>query len=250
MRKPFLAGNWKMNHDRKAATDFAGALKKGLGDAPSKADLAVFPPYPYLMPLAETLAGSGVEVGAQEMHEQDAGAFTGAVSASMILDAGCTLVLIGHSERRLYFQETDAGVNHKVKKALAKGLKPVMCIGETLEQREGGETEAVILRQLEGGLEGLSSPETLTVAYEPVWAIGTGKTASPEQAQQVHGRIRAWLSERFGTEADDTRILYGGSVKPGNVKELMAQTDVDGGLVGGASLRADSFLDIIQNGLG
>ncbi|MHC5039162.1 MAG: triose-phosphate isomerase, partial [Planctomycetota bacterium] len=198
MRKPFLAGNWKMHHTRVSAAEFVETFLAGLRDAAKGADLALFPAYPLLPALAEALAGSGVAVGAQEMHEADQGAFTGAVSAAMILDAGATHVLIGHSERRQLFGETDAGVNGKLKKALASGLSPVLCIGETLAERERGETEGVVLGQLEKGLAEIGEPGPLTVAYEPVWAIGTGHTAAPAQAQEVHALIRRWLGERFG----------------------------------------------------
>lgn len=249
MRKPYIAGNWKMNQDRKASLEFAKALKAGLGDALSRADVAVFPPYPYLAMLSEAFAGSGVEVGAQEMHEKDSGAFTGAVSASMIKDCGCAQVLIGHSERRQYFGEDDAGVNRKLKKALDAGLKPVVCVGETLDEREGGDTEKVVLGQLEGGLAGLEAPGPLVLAYEPVWAIGTGRTATPAQAQAVHALIRGWLGERFGAAGAEIRVLYGGSVKPDNIAEIMKGEDVDGALVGGASLKADAFLGIVKNAL-
>jgi triosephosphate isomerase len=236
-----------MHHDRQSALAFAETLKAGLGGALTKADVAVYPAYPYLLPLAEALASTGVWVGAQEMHEAEKGAFTGAVSASMVLDAGGTSVLIGHSERRQLFGETDEGTRRKVAAALKAGLKPVLCVGETLPQREAGETERVVLSQLEGGLEGVDDPGPLVLAYEPVWAIGTGKTATPDQAQEVHGVIRKWWAKRFGADAAGVRILYGGSVKPGNVSALMAQEDVNGGLVGGASLEAGSFLDIVRN---
>ncbi|MHC4777786.1 MAG: triose-phosphate isomerase [Planctomycetota bacterium] len=249
MVKPFLAANWKMNHTRASAMEFARALKEGLGDRAERADVAVFPPYPFLAELSGALEDSKAAVGAQEMHAADSGAYTGAVSASMILDAGATMVLVGHSERRQIFGETDEGANEKMKKALAAGLKPILCIGETLEQREAGETEKVVLTQLGGGLDGVEDPAMLVLAYEPVWAIGTGKTATPKQAQEVHALIRGWLAERYGNPGRSVQILYGGSVKPGNVKELMAGEDVCGGLIGGASLEAGSFLDIIRNAL-
>lgn len=247
--KPFLAGNWKLNHDRASTLSFADALVRGEGDWKGRADVAVFPPYPYLAVLADALAGTDVGIGAQEMHEEDSGAFTGAVSSSMILDTGCTLTLVGHSERRQIFHETDEGTNRKVKKALSVGLNPVLCVGETLPQREAGETEKVVLSQLEGGLAGVGESSSLIVAYEPVWAIGTGKTATPEQAQEVHALIRGWLKDRYGNTGATLRILYGGSVKPGNIRALLEGEDVGGGLIGGASLEAGMFMEIVRNAL-
>jgi triosephosphate isomerase len=249
MRKPLLAGNWKMNHTRATALAFAKALREGLGGAGARADVALFPPFPYLAPLAEALKGSGVAVGAQDIHWEDPGAFTGAVSASMVLDCGGTMTLVGHSERRQLFGETDAAVNRKVKKALASSLVPVLCVGETLPEREAGRTEAVVRTQLEGGLAGIDDAGPLAIAYEPVWAIGTGKTATPAQAQEVHALIRAWLATRYPKAGDGVRILYGGSVKPNNIAEIRKGRDIDGALVGGASLEAPSFLGIVKNAL-
>lgn len=212
-------------------------------------EIVVCPPFISLHAVKDMLAGSRIGLGAQNLYWEKSGAFTGEVSAPMLKSVGCTYVIIGHSERRTYFGETDETVNKRIFAALAEGLKPIVCIGETLEEREAGKTFEVIKRQVEGGLANLSVEQmaTVVIAYEPVWAIGTGKTATPAQAQEVHAFIRKLLNDIFGqTTAEATRIQYGGSVKPDNAAELMAQPDIDGALVGGASLKADSFEKIIK----
>jgi triosephosphate isomerase len=217
----------------------------GLNDV----EIVVAPPFTSLAAARKAIGSSGIGLCGQNLHWEENGAFTGEISAAMLLDAGCRWVIIGHSERRLYFGETDETVNKRLKAALSAGLKPIVCVGETLEQREAGRTEKVVSGQLEGGFSGVdgsSFPDTV-IAYEPVWAIGTGKTATVEQAQEIHALIRGRLSTKYGGEkADGTRILYGGSVKPGNAGELLASPDIDGALVGGASLKADDFSAIIR----
>ena len=215
----------------------------------SGVDIVVAPPFTSLAAARKAIGSSGIGLAAQNVHWEAKGAFTGELCAAMLLDAGCGWVIIGHSERRQQFGETDETVNKRLKAALAAGLKPIVCVGETLDQREAGKTDEVITAQLEGGfsaVEGESFPVTV-IAYEPIWAIGTGKTATVEQAQEIHALIRNWLTGRYGAEkAATTRILYGGSVKPGNAGELMASPDIDGALVGGASLKADDFSAIIR----
>ena len=247
-RKPYLAGNWKMNLDRRSALELARALQDGVGSSTDR-DVAVFPSFVYLDEVARALAGSPIRVGAQNMCDEDSGAFTGEVSADMLLDVGCTTVVLGHSERRHLYGESNELVNNKVLHALAKGLEVVLCVGETREEREGGTTESVTGSQTTVGLQGVSAADMqrVTLAYEPVWAIGTGLTASPAQAGEVHTYLRGVLGGLFDDQtADAVRIQYGGSVKPDNVSELMAVANVDGALVGGASLKADSFLKIIH----
>jgi len=249
MRRLFIAGNWKMNKDLAGAVELSAALKAGAGDR-TDLDVGVFPPYVYLPAVVDALRGSRIIVGAQNLHPEPKGAFTAEVSGPMILDVGATHVIIGHSERRRLFGETDEGVNLKLKAALGCGLKPIVCIGETLEQREAGSTEQVVAAQLEGALRDLTVEQArgLVLAYEPVWAIGTGVTATPQQAQEVHAFIRSRLVERFTPDvAASVRIQYGGSVKPTNAADLLGQEDIDGALVGGASLDADSFLRIINS---
>ncbi|MEZ4700418.1 MAG: triose-phosphate isomerase [Rhodothermales bacterium] len=245
----FIAGNWKMNTD----VSSAGALAASICDrvaAGTRTRVAVCPPYVSLESVGRTLdqKASPVKLGAQDMHFEDNGAFTGAISASMLASVGCTYVILGHSERRQFFGETDETVNRKVLKAMGAGLIPIVCIGETLEEREAGEVEEVVGRQVRAGLAGVSvdSADRLVLAYEPVWAIGTGRTASPEQAQDVHAFIRGLLINQFGEATGRAiHILYGGSMKPSNAEELLGQKDVDGGLIGGASLKADDFYGII-----
>ena len=248
MRKPFVAGNWKMNMSAADTAAFITAFKARIG--PEKnIDIAICPPFPYLVPVFTHLKGSGIKLGAQNMHWEEKGAFTGEVSAAMLKDAGCTYIIIGHSERRQYFGETDRLVNRKIRKAVEKGLRPIVCVGETLEQRESGETDAVVCGQLEGALMDIEGGglDTVTLAYEPVWAIGTGKTATAEQAQAVHRSIRGWIKERYDKRIADTiRIQYGGSVRPDNAADMVSQPDIDGALVGGASLDADDFAAIIE----
>ncbi|RMH65355.1 MAG: triose-phosphate isomerase [Bacteroidetes bacterium] len=243
-----IAGNWKMNTDLPAAVALAEAVVKEVGD-PGDVQVAVCPPFISLAAVHEVVDGSPVRLGAQNMHFEEQGAYTGEVSAAMLTSVGCTYVILGHSERRQYFGETDALVNQKVKQARRHGLVPIVCIGETLDQREAGEAEAVVRTQVAGALEGIDveDPSTLVLAYEPVWAIGTGRTATPEQAQAMHAFIRGLLRERYGeATAAAIHVLYGGSMKPGNAAELLAQADVDGGLIGGASLKAADFAAIVR----
>jgi len=246
-RRPILAGNWKMNLLTAEAKELATSLAAQVGDVNDR-DVVLIPPYTTLPVVREAIAGTKIALGAQNGHAETSGAYTGEVAMPMIAEAGCVYVIIGHSERRQYYGETNASCNAKIKAALAADLKPIYCIGETLEQREAGETLAVIEKQLTEGLADFQAAELepLVLAYEPIWAIGTGKTATPEQAQEVHRAIRDWLQKHLGEEAAaGLRIQYGGSVKPDNVDVLMACADVDGALVGGASLKADSFARIV-----
>ena len=246
MRKKFVAGNWKMHGSLQKNAALLERIK--LGAAGLVCDIAVCAPYPYLGQVQQQLSGSVVAWGAQSVSEHGAGAFTGEVSASMLVEFGCRYVLVGHSERRNLFGESDSVVADKFFAAQKMGLVPVLCVGETLAERESGETFAVVARQLAAvlGRMGASVLESAVIAYEPVWAIGTGVTASPGQAQEVHAAIRAEVAKLDGKVAGDVRILYGGSVKPENAKELFAQADIDGGLIGGAALVADDFLAICQ----
>jgi triosephosphate isomerase len=249
MRPLFIAGNWKMNpNTAEAAVALAEAVKAGVGQA-TDVRVAVCPPSVFLHAVDRALAGSPIGLGGQNMHWKADGAYTGEVSGAMLNDVGCTHVILGHSERRHGLGETDAQVNAKLHAALGVGLIPIVCVGETREEREAGQTEDVVTGQLAGSLAGLS-PEQMAgtvLAYEPVWAIGTGLTATPAQAQEVHAFIRGWLGTTFG-EATAARVVvqYGGSVKPENAGELLARPDIDGALVGGASLKADDFLGIIK----
>ncbi|MDZ7332287.1 MAG: triose-phosphate isomerase [candidate division KSB1 bacterium] len=248
MRKKIIAGNWKMNKTGAEAATFARDLKiKTLNI--HKTEIVVCPPFTAIDSVYNILKDSRIKLGAQNVHWEAAGAFTGEVSAGMIEAAGCKYVIIGHSERRQYFGETDVTVNKKIKQTLTTTLSPIVCIGETLDQRQAGQTEAVINHQIRAGLAGLSKEqmERIVLAYEPVWAIGTGVTATPQQAEQVHLFIRQLLTELFDRSiADRTAILYGGSVKPDNIHELLNQPDIDGGLIGGASLKVDSFVEMIK----
>ena len=244
MRKKLVAGNWKMHGSRSMATALVNEIADG---KPASIDVAVFPPFPYLAELASQYAGSGLGIGAQDVSEhQGQGAYTGEVSAAMLADVGAQWALVGHSERRHYHGESDELVARKFAAAKAGGLTPILCVGETLEQHEAGEAKAVIARQLQAvlALNGVASFDTAVIAYEPVWAIGTGRTATPELAQQVHAFIRSQLEKEDVIIARLTRLLYGGSVKAANAAELFAQADVDGGLIGGASLTASDFLGI------
>ena len=248
MRKAFIAGNWKMFKTASETAVLAEELKKCLAGV-DDIDIAVFPSFLSVPKAVEVLKGSNIMVGTQNMHFEDSGAFTGEVAASMIKESGATLVVLGHSERRHVFGETDEMINKKLKKALTAGLRPILCIGEKLEEREANKTEDVLKSQLNGSLEGLSMEdmEKVVIAYEPVWAIGTGKTATPEQAENAHVYVRKVLSEMFSEDiASGTVIQYGGSVKPDNVDELMACENIDGALVGGASLKPESFERIIK----
>jgi len=248
MRRLYVAGNWKMNTTRQAGTELASAIAaKVPSDSP--VDVLVAPPFPYLVPVKESLAGSGVMLGAQNAYYESSGAFTGEVAVEMLQDVGCDAVILGHSERRHVLGETDEVINRKVVASLEKGLPVILCIGELLEDREAGNTEKIVDEQLSGGLANVSAQQLqhITLAYEPVWAIGTGVTASPEQAQDAHAFTRGWIRDKYGDAAADAiRIQYGGSVKPDNAADLLGRPDVDGALVGGASLKAESFLAIID----
>lgn len=250
MRKPLIAGNWKMNLDGAGAT----ALARAISDAsPSygKVDLLVCPPFVYLKTVGSVLDGGTVLLGAQNMSHEKSGAFTGEISALMLKDCGATHVILGHSERRHIYKETDANVNKKTLAAHAAGLVPIVCVGELLEEREAGKTAEVIRTQFDGSLAGVSAElmAATVIAYEPVWAIGTGKVATPQQAEEVHADLRKLIAERYNAAtADQVRILYGGSVKPDNAAELLGQSNVDGALIGGASLKADDFLAIAAAG--
>lgn len=249
-RVPLVAGNWKMNLDLEACRSLARRCAQEADRRPG-VEVLVAPPFPYLLPVKEALGEGRVLLAAQNMHWEQQGAYTGEVSGPMVRDVGCTHVILGHSERRGLFGETSEMVDRKVEAALECGLRPIVCVGETLEEREAGKTFAVVEAQLQGSLrrrmEARDVPPALTVAYEPVWAIGTGRTASPEQAQEVHAFIRRWWEAGFGPgAASELRILYGGSVHPGNVEDLTRQKDIDGVLVGGASLRGDSFAALIH----
>jgi len=247
MRRPFIAGNWKMNLDRAAAVELAKALAEKAGSF-ADVEIAVFPPAVYIDAVSAAAAGSKLGYGAQNFYHEANGAFTGEISAAMLLDLGCKYVILGHSERRHVLGETDADVNKKVHAALAAGLVPIVCVGELLAEREAGKTNEVIKTQFDGSLAGLSAEQMagVVIAYEPVWAIGTGKVASPEQAEEVHRELRKMLTDRYnGHVAESVRIQYGGSVKASNAAELLAKENVDGALVGGASLKADEFLGIV-----
>jgi triosephosphate isomerase len=245
MRQPLVAGNWKMHGSRAENAQLVSGLLDLLQPG-KRAEIMVCPPFPYLMETARLLKDSGVALGGQSVCAEAQGAFTGEVSAAMLKDAGCQYVLVGHSERRQLYGENDSLVARKFVAAQSQGLVPVLCVGETLEEREGDQTTAVVSRQIEAVLavSGIQSLARAVIAYEPVWAIGTGRTASPEQAQAVHAMIRAKLAERDATIGGSVRILYGGSVKASNAQELFAMPDIDGGLVGGASLKADEFARI------
>ena len=248
MRKPFIAGNWKMHKTIREAVDLANKLKnaqRGYDDR----EVVIAPPFPALYAVAEVLKESGIRLSAQNLHEKPEGAYTGEVSAGMLIDAGCEYVIVGHSERRTLFGEKNDVINRKLKTALSFGLRPIFCIGEILEEREEGRTFTVVEQQIKEGLNNLTTDDIrhLLIAYEPVWAIGTGKTATPEQAQEVHAFIRDVMGKAYGGSVSvDIAVIYGGSVNPGNIGGLMAQEDIDGALVGGASLDIDSFVRIIR----
>lgn len=246
-RRNFVAGNWKMNCRRDSAIELAKAVSKAVTS--DHCEVALCPPNVYLSDVVDALSGTVVPVGAQNMSAASDGAFTGEVNAEMLLDVGCKVVILGHSERRQLFGETDAAVAEKTIAALKAGLTPIVCVGETLEEREAEKTDSVVETQVRQSLSGVdpSVAAKLVIAYEPVWAIGTGRTASPEQAEAVHAMIRKLLGEMFSVDtANQIRIQYGGSVKPNNAAELMSQPNIDGVLVGGASLKADDFLQIIK----
>lgn len=249
-RKPYVGGNWKMNLHHKEASALTKALAEGLAGS-DKVEVAIFPAFPYIFKTAGILADlkSSIKVGAQDFYHQPDGAFTGEVSLSMLKDVGASVVLVGHSERRHVLGESDVLINEKVLAALAAGMEVILCVGEKLEQREAGKTDAINAGQLSYGLAGVTAGQMkqVVIAYEPVWAIGTGKTATPQDAQDAHAAIRRHLGAMFGAQvAGGVRIQYGGSVKPSNAQELFGQGDIDGGLIGGASLKAEDFLGIVQ----
>jgi len=248
MRRPLIAGNWKMNKTVGESIKLVAALKRELYDERVIA-IVVCPPFTALSPIGEMLEGSAIQLGAQDLYWEAEGACTGEVSAAMLRDVGCGFVIIGHSERRRLFGETNEMVSRKISAALSAGLTPIVCVGEALEKREQGVTEEVLRKQMDGACASLNEGDFLkcVIAYEPVWAIGTGRTATPEQAAASHVSIRLWARERYhGGAGEKLRILYGGSVTPNNIKELMAEEDIDGALVGGASLDADSFCRIVK----
>ena len=243
MRQPLVAGNWKMNGSRESARNLLEGINNGISQV-AKAEVAVFPPYLYIPQAQEHLSGTDIAWGGQNLSTESSGAYTGEISAAMLLDFGCKYVIVGHSERRSYYGEDDALVARKFAVARAAGLVPILCVGETLEERERGITEEVVARQVDAiiNLEGVAALDDGVIAYEPVWAIGTGVTASPEQAQEVHAFIRGRVAARDAEVAEGVRILYGGSMKPDNAAELISKPDIDGGLIGGASLQAEDFL--------
>lgn len=249
MRRLFVAGNWKMNTTLAAGRTLAASIAEEVAKTAPDVDVMICPPFPYLLPVGQALANTPVTLGAQNAHFEKPGAFTGETSLEMLVDVGCRGVILGHSERRQFFHETDDVINRKIHAAWQQGLDVVFCIGESLAERESGQMEAVLTKQLHEGLSGVQASQLakLVIAYEPVWAIGTGKTASPQQAEEAHAFIRRWLTTRFDEQsAQKIRIQYGGSVKADNARELLSQPNVDGALVGGASLKSDQFLGIVQ----
>jgi len=247
-RKKLIAGNWKMNKTSSDAVALVQEIVSAIGKQ-TEVDVVVCPPFTSLESVGKALDGANVKLGAQNVHPEPSGAYTGEISVGMLRALFSSYVIVGHSERRTYFAETDAFINQKVLASLKGQLKPILCVGETLGEREGGATLRVVQAQLEGGLEGVGKDlvTSVVVAYEPVWAIGTGKVATTEQAQEVHAFIRSLLAKNFGeATAQKVRILYGGSMKPANAPELLGQKDIDGGLIGGASLESRSFLDLIK----
>jgi triosephosphate isomerase len=248
MVRPVIAGNWKMNKTVAEAVDFASRLRIALTPPPGP-EVIIAPPFTALHAVAELLSGSPIAVAAQNLHEAEKGAFTGEISAEMVREAGCTYAIIGHSERRTLFGEGDERIHRKLQATLSAGIKPIFCIGETLQEREEGRMQQVVERQLKEGLNNLTADDIsrFLIAYEPVWAIGTGRTATPAQAEEVHGLIRAWIAGRYGSErAAEIAILYGGSVTPKNIADLMQQPDINGALVGGASLDVASFVQLVE----
>ncbi len=247
MRRTIIAGNWKMNKSNAEAVELAKGLMRSGGDGKQKR-VVICPPFTALSDVSQAITGTQIFIGAQNLYPEEAGAYTGEISPDMLLTIGVTYVILGHSERREYFTESDEFVNRKVRVALDKGLIPIVCVGEKIEEREADQTEEVVGKQIDGSLAGLSGDEIkqTVIAYEPIWAIGTGKTASPEMAQEVHAFIRKKLRGRYGDTADEVSILYGGSMKGSNAAELLRQPDIDGGLIGGASLKAEEFIKIIN----
>jgi triosephosphate isomerase len=251
-RIPLIAGNWKMNLTLMEAASLVKSIRDGIQGLDG-VEVLVAPPFTALSTVKGIIGDAKILLAAQNMHWEQSGAYTGEISPLMLLEAGCTHVILGHSERRMHFQETDEMIDLKANAAVQAGLTPVICIGEALQEREADQTFEVLKKQLDGSLKGCIDRKTLPfstiLAYEPVWAIGTGRTATPDQAQEVHHFVREWIAESFSREtADLIRILYGGSVKPDNAKDLMSRPDIDGALVGGASLKADSFIPIIRFG--
>jgi triosephosphate isomerase len=250
MRKKIIAANWKMNKDVNETSEFFTTLQKELNGYNGTAEVVVCPPFTALQTAVKAAQGTPFKIGAQNLHYENDGAYTGEISARMIKSLGIPYVIIGHSERRQYFGETDDTVAKKVKKALSEGLKVILCVGETLNERDGNITEKVLERQVKAALDGLTAEQlkSVVIAYEPVWAIGTGRNATPQQAQEAHAFIRSLIAKSFGNSAaQDLTIQYGGSMKPENSGELLSQPDVDGGLIGGASLKADSFAKIVKS---
>ena len=247
MRQPLVAGNWKMNGSLASIKQLVEGVKAGIGSV-TAAEMAMCPPFIYISQVAAMLEGSPISLGAQDVNDQESGAHTGEIAANMLTDMGCKYAIVGHSERRAIYGETDAFTASKFAAARKAGLVPILCVGETLEEREQGITEEVVARQLDAviELEGIAAIGDSVIAYEPVWAIGTGKTATPDQAQDVHAFIRNKLAALDSSVAEKVRILYGGSMNPGNAAELLAMADIDGGLIGGASLKPDDFLAIGQ----
>ena len=247
MRQPLVAGNWKMNGTLESVTTLVEGIKAGL-DSVTKAEVAVCPPFVFLDRVNQLIAGASIALGAQNVAKEDPGAYTGEIAAPMLKDVGCKYVIVGHSERRAIYGETDSLVAEKYARGLQEGLTPILCVGELLEEREAGKTEEVVARQLDAVIEnvGIAGVGEGVIAYEPVWAIGTGRTASPEQAQDVHAFIRERLASHDSAVAASTRILYGGSMKGSNAEGLIGMADIDGGLIGGASLKAEEFLAICR----
>ncbi|MCA9045427.1 MAG: triose-phosphate isomerase [Planctomycetaceae bacterium] len=251
MRRYLISGNWKMNTTRATGVELVKALAAGC-EGDESVDVLVFPPAPYLIPILDAVKGTSIQVGAQNAYFEEPGAYTGEVGLEMLQDIGCETLLVGHSERRHVFGETDELLNRKVKVALDKGFRVVLCVGELLSERQDDRTNEVLDTQMAGGLQDVTAEQLgqVVIAYEPVWAIGTGHTASPEQADAAHANIRGWLATNYSADAAEAmQILYGGSVKADNAAELLGQPNVDGALVGGASLKASAFLPIIQAGI-
>ena len=246
MRKKIVAGNWKMNTTVAEGVELAKAVAAKSSEVPASVKLIIAPPFTHLVPVGEAIKGSVIGLSAQNCADKEKGAYTGEVSADMLVSAGCEYTILGHSERRQYYGETDAKLVEKVKLAIAHGLSPIFCVGENLDEREAGRHFDVVTEQIKNVLYTLSAEEMakVIIAYEPVWAIGTGKTATAEQAQEIHACIRKVVAEKFGDLAEEITILYGGSCKPSNAKELFACPDIDGGLIGGAALKADDFIAI------
>ncbi|MBF0607313.1 MAG: triose-phosphate isomerase [Candidatus Magnetobacterium sp. LHC-1] len=244
MRTPCIAANWKMYKTTAQTVEFITGFLPGVKSV-TDVEIVIAPPFTSLSKAGEMLKGSNVKLSAQDMYFEAEGAYTGEISTGMLIDVGCSYVIVGHSERRQYFNESDEFCNKKIRAAMAAGLSVIYCIGETLQERNDGKTFDVIKREIEGGLKDVA-PEKLVIAYEPIWAIGTGVTATPQQAQEAHAYVREQLKGVYGGKADEIRIQYGGSVKPENIAELMTKPDVDGALVGGASLKADSFEKIVK----